>query len=403
MRRPQLLSSLACAATLLALTSSEALLAQSGSMLEACDTSNGKTSHQSNISNDDNRRIRISWSNDRCSIDMRAEGDFELERDFSDVRSMSRGGFLEIDVRIDGGERRSYEVSREGGEIERVYTVNREEQPIDEEARRWIGAMLMELERRTGFAAHTRVPDLLRNGGPNAVMDEVSRMGSDWVQRRYLSIMLDSAKLAEPDVRRALGLAGEELESDFEHASFLVDLGKREYVTTTVAGDFVKSTSHIESDFERRRALGAVLALDELPDAVVGELLRAGDSFDSDFERAELLIGAAKKHGFPNGEARDAYLKAASGIDSDFEKGRVLSRLTKEELNEDQLVALLSTAKTINSDFELANLLARIADGRSLDGRARDAYMAATETIESSFERRRALTALLGDSKRARM
>lgn len=402
MRRSTLPAALA-AIVVASLVTDADLHAQTG-VLQECSATGDKGSQSTSIhSDDDERRVRISWSNGRCTIDMRAEGEFQFERDLSDVRSMARGGYLEIDVRPRDGDRIEYEVRRDGDSIERIYRVNRQEQPIDAEAKQRIAALMLELERRTGFMAHSRVPDLLRQGGPNAVMDEVSRMVSDYVQRRYLSIMLDSAKLAEPDVRRALRLAGEELSSDFEHASFLMALGKDGYVTTAVAGDFVQSTTHIESDFERRRALSAVLALDDLPDAVVAELLRAGESFKSDFERAELLIGTAKKHGFPNGAARDAYLRAASGIESDFEKGRVLSRLTNEELNEDQLVSLLSTAKTINSDFELANLLAGVAKDRSLDGRARDAYMAATETIESSFERARALKALLGDTRRARM
>jgi hypothetical protein len=376
---------------------------QTPGLLEDCSTSRGKNSSSTSI-NDENdvRHWRISWSNDRCSIDMRAEGKFEFEQDLSDVKSMERGAFLEIDVRREG-DRRRYEVSHEGGELVRTYTVNRSERPIDDEARRWIAAMILELERRSGFAAPTRVAALLRAGGPTAVMDEVTRMSSDHVQRKYLSVMLDSARLESADVRRAINLSGEELASDHEHASFLVDLGRRSYVTTDVAGDFVKSTGSIQSDYERRRALGAVLTMDNLPAATVGELLRAAGSFNSDYERAELLIATAKANGFPDGPARDAYLDAASGIRSDHEKHRVLLRLTKAELTEDQLVALLSVAKGINSDYQLATLLIEVSDGRTLDGRARDAYLAATETLNSDYERRRALTALLGTAARGRM
>jgi hypothetical protein len=208
--------------------------------------------------------------------------------------------------------------------------------------------------------------------------------------------MMDSAKLAEPQVRRALTLSGEELSSDHEHANFLADLGRRGYVTTSVASDFVKSTGAIDSDHERRRALGAVLTIKDLPPATVGELLKAATTFESDHERAELLIATVEANGFPDGPARDAYLGAAGGIDSDHQKQRVLARLTKSELSDDQLVALLSTAKSIRSDHQLATLLVQVSDGRTLDGRSRDAYLAATETIESDHERRRALTALLG-------
>jgi hypothetical protein len=377
--------------------------AQTGGPLDGCDTGDEKSNSTTSIHEDDRvRRLRISWSTGRCSIDARAEGQFEFEGDLSDVKSMSRGAYLEIDVRREG-ERRRYEVSSDGNALERHYTVNRTEQPIDDEARRWIAAMILELERRSGFAAPARVGQMLRSGGPDAVMDEVERMSSDHIQRRYLTVMLDSAKLQEPQARRAITLAGDELASDHEHASFLAELGRRGYVTPALAGDFVTSTGSIQSDHERRRALGAVLTMRDLPAATVSELLRAASTFKSDYERAELLIGTVKANGFPDGAARDAYLGAATGIRSDYEKHRVLSRLTETELSEEQLVALLTAAKEIGSDYELASLLVEVSSGRTLDGRSREAYIAATETIGSDYERRRALTALLDNREPSRL
>lgn len=374
--------------------------AQMPAVLEGCDPSTEKTNSSMSISDDDgNRRWRITWANDRCSLDMRAEGRFELEPDLSDVRLLERGAFLEIEIRRDG-DRRRYEVSRDGDAIERRYTVNRTEQPIDDEARRWIAAIILELERRSGFAAPSRVSSLLRQGGPDAVMDEVAVISSDHVQGRYLSIMLDSARLGEAQVRRAIAVSAAEISSDHQQANFLVALGRRGLVTTAVASDFVTATGKISSDHERGRALGAVLALRDLPPAVIGELLRSARSFSSDHQRAELLIKTATTHGFPNGAARDAYLEAAAGIGSDHQKQRVLSGLVKSDLTNEQLIAVLGVAKGIGSDHQLAELLVQIAEGRTLDGSARDAYLAATETLGSDHQRRRALTALLGRSAR---
>ena len=378
----------------------QGLTAQTADLLDGCEASGSKASSSTSISDDgDERRWRISWSNDRCSIEMRAQGKFEIEPDLSDVRSMERGAFLEIDVRREG-DRRRYEVSRNGDALERHYTVNRAEQPIDDEARRWIAAMMLELERRSGFAAPTRVGDMLRRGGPEAVMDEVARMSSDHVQARYLSVLLDSARLDEPQVRRAIALSADELQSDHQQAKFLASLGSRGYVTNAVASDFVRATGSINSDHQKGSALAAVLTLRDLPPAVVGELLRAARTISSDHERAKLLIATADAHGFPDGVARDAYLEAAAGIGSDHQKQRVLSRLSKTDLSNEQLIALLGVAKSIGSDHQLAELLVGISRDRTLDGAARDAYLAATEKIGSDHQRRRALTALLGRSTR---
>lgn len=374
--------------------------AQSSGALDGCDTETDRASGSTSISEDDgSRRWRVIWANDRCSLDMRAEGRFELAPDLSDVLSMERGSSFEVEVRRDG-DRRRYEVSRDGESVERRYFVNRAERPIDEEARRWIASAILEVERRTGLAAPARVSSLLRQGGPNAVLDEVGRMASDHVQARYLAIMLDSARLDEPQVRRLISVSSEEISSDHHQANVLASLGGRGYVTTAVAGEFVKATDSIDSDHQRGRTLRAVLTLRDLPPAVVGEVLRAARAFESDHERAELLIATADTHGFPDGVARTAYLEAAADIDSDHHKQRVLSRLTKSELSAEQLVALLGVARSIDSDHNLAELLVQIGEGRALQGAARDAYLAATETIESDHHRRRALTALLGRNAR---
>src|SRR5688500_20152856 len=51
---------------------------------------------------------------------------------------------------------------------------------------------LLAVERRTAFAASSRVPQLYRSGGVRAVLSEISRMPSTHGKSRYYSVLLDT-------------------------------------------------------------------------------------------------------------------------------------------------------------------------------------------------------------------
>lgn len=360
-----------------------------------CQRGESKTGPNTTIRDDNhgNRIWRVSWSSGSCSIDMAARGDVRLKRDLSDIESLSSGGYFELTHRMDGVYRR-YEVDNRLGRTERHYYVDRRERELDAEGRRWVATMILELERHTGFAAEWRVSDLLRTGGVSAVLREVERLSSDHVQSRYLTILVDSVKLNDGDVRALMKTASSSIASDHNLSQTLIALGKRGLVTPAVAGDYVAATSTIQSSHDKRRTLQSVLTLDNLQPGTVVQLLNAASTISSDHDRAELLI-ATGKQGFPSGEARTAYLNAASEIRSDHDKRRVLSRLAAERLTDDQLIAVLRTATSIRSDHDLSSLLVELTQKHTIDGKVRDAYLAAVESIASDHDHRRALSALV--------
>lgn len=360
-----------------------------------CQHGESKSGQNTTINHDDSGRKtwRISWNSGSCSIDMVSRGDIRLKRDLTDIESLSRGGYFELTHRMDGVHRR-YEVDNATGALEKHYYVDRKEQELDAEGRRWIATMILELERHTGFAAEWRVSDLLKSGGVNAVLREVEQLTSDHVQSKYLTVLVDSAKLNDAEVRSIMKVASTTISSDHSLAQMLIALGKRGLVTAAVAADYVAATSTIQSSHDKRRTLQSVLLLDNLQAGTVVQLLNAASTISSDHDRAELLIATGKK-GFPGGEAREAYLGAASGIRSDHDKRRVLSRLASETLSDDQLIAVLKTATSIRSDHDLSSLLIELTKNHKIDGKVRDAYLAAVESISSDHDHRRALSALV--------
>jgi hypothetical protein len=352
-------------------------------------------------SDHDEKKWRVSWSTDGCSVDMTSRGEIEFTRDLDGIQSISRGGFFEITERI-GREKRKYEAERgSDGELEVIYTVNGERRPFDAEGKRWLGTLILELERNSGFAAKSRVPQILRRDGVDGVLAEVTRMSSDYVQRLYLNVLKDSTNLSDGDVRKVFSLAGKEIDSDYELASLLIAMGKDNYVKPATSAEYATAALTLQSDYERRRTYSALLKVPGLSPSVIRTVLEGASTMSSDYELASLLLELGPA-GLETSEMRTAFFKAASSIDSDYEQRRAYGALIKApELSKELLAALLKSAPNIGSDYECASLLVEIARRHALDSDLREAYIRAADSIGSDYEHRRALSALVKQTGRS--
>ena len=371
---------------------------QAQSAFRECASRNSKnhTNQQiSNSSHDDDRKWRVSWSTDECSVDMSSQGNVQFTRDLDGIESIGRGGFFEITERI-GREKRKYEAERgANGELEITYTVNGDRRPFDAEGKKWLSTLILELERNSGFAAYARVPQILRQSGVDGVLEEVSRMNSDYVQRLYLGILKDSTKLSDGDVRKVFQLAGKEIGSDYELASLLIGMGKANYVKPSTSAEYATAALTLQSDYERRRTYSALLKVPGLNSSVIRTVLEGASTMSSDYELASLLLELGPA-GLATPEMRTSFFKAATSIESDYEQRRAFGALVKApELSKELLADLLKSAPNIGSDYECASLLVEIAKNHALDSDLREAYIRAADSIQSDYEHRRALSALV--------
>jgi len=118
----------------------------------------------SSIHEDDNKRSwTVKLSGEGCSVDLRAEGRFEFNADFTDITRIPAGGFFRVDV-TDRGVRRQLEIEAgpRDGNLVRTWRVDGRERPYDADARAWFAAFLIELDRRTGIGVDVRLPMLIR-------------------------------------------------------------------------------------------------------------------------------------------------------------------------------------------------------------------------------------------------
>ncbi|MEJ7809472.1 MAG: hypothetical protein WKG32_03560 [Gemmatimonadaceae bacterium] len=356
----------------------------------------GRTSSHTSINDSrrDEARWTVSFSSGACSLEVRARGELRFNRDVTDLESVASGGYFEIET-DDGDLRRRLEVRPEGGGLERLYYVNGRSRDFDAEGRAWLAVALVELDRRTAFAAKWRVPRILEARGVDGVLDEISRMTADYARRIYFTTLLDSARLDPAAVRRALTQVGRELGSDYERAELLIAFAKRTTLDDAARLAYTEAADGISSDYEHRRALSALLETGTPNRATVDAVLRSATRIGSDYELATLLIAVTSRD-LVDDATRAAYFGAVATVDSDYEQRRALSALLARKGLSRELVAAVvrAGADGIASDYELATLLVSVAQGYPMDDTLRTAYLRAVDTIGSDHEHRRAMSAL---------
>lgn len=358
-----------------------------GGLMADCGESRGASIH----SEDDDLTVKI--RSEHCELRIESRGEIEYAHDDSGVVRMSGRAELEIDERRKGERKRLVVTPGPGGEPRYRWTVGGDERPFDDAGRAWLAQVLPEVFRATGLNADKRVARILAADGVAGVFAEIALIRGDYVGRIYLEHLLDQADLDSAELRAWLELAGGQLGSDYELAEALTGLPAKRLSEPGVGEAFVEAAATIGSDYELRRALTALIDGSTPTQATLDRILTTTQSIGSDYELAELLIRVAER--YPSGQPlSESYHRAASTIGSDYELRRTLSKALERPLTDGALVALLRTAHSIGSDYELAELLVAVGRAHRLNGAAREAFVAALETVGSKYEHGRAAEVL---------
>ena len=300
----------------------------------------------SSIRSDDGRQtITVKLDCARCAIDFRLEGKPQFNDDFTDLVSLSPGGFMRLDVK-DDGERRQLTIEPGHDGLSHTWKVNGHEAPYDDAARVWFAAFLVELDRRTAVGVDYRLPVLLRKGGVSAVLDETGRMPSDYVRSVYYSKLADATQLSSDDVVRVLDQATSLKTNDYYASELLKHFG-------TAAGDAkVRSAK-----------------------------LRMIQSMSSDYYRAESV-----KHIAGSGAEAQALIDAAATIESDYYRSESTAAiLANPSLTEGDLLAIVKLTAPARSDYYRSEMLRRVLAHRAANEAVRRAVLDATDGMSSYY------------------
>ncbi len=300
----------------------------------------------------------------------------------------------------------------DAAQVKRNYRVNGREQPLDAEARRWMGEMISSAMRELSIEPQRRVQRLHARGGAVAVLAEIERIHSDHSRRNHIEHFsrlgaLDAKTLdrllaaASPihsdfELRNALLAVMEtqtlaaaqqvamlkavaKMQSAYEQRSVLVPLAPKLGSEPDVARSWLAAVQTVHSDFEIRTILESMARRESLTAAQAGMVLDATMKIESDFERATALKAMVRHLVSARGSPLDPFFRSASKIHSDFERGGVLTLLVERvdldragyaplfaaidamQSNHEKQMVLVAVAKKMPRDQELASLFREVA------------------------------------------
>jgi beta-lactamase regulating signal transducer with metallopeptidase domain len=177
--------------------------------------------------------------------------------------------------------------------------------------------LLVQIAKLQPLDARTRAPFLRA----------LTTVGSDFECRRVVSAVVRADP--SPETLATMLDPSLAIDSDFEQASFLLDVVKSQAVEGPLRAPFFKGVETIGSSFERGRVLQAVAKRGTLSPETVVAVLRAVQGMGSSHETSQVLLAVAGAVPL-SGEARDLYVATAERL-GDFEEGRALSALVKSE------------------------------------------------------------------------
>lgn len=360
--------------------------------LRGCSAEGSRRSTHSHEGDDD--VVTLSITTGRCSVTFDADGKFTFNDDFTDIATLASGGRVVIEVDYGAHDRR-VTIQRGGNGLERVYKVDGDVRPFDDEAKAWLKETLTFLLRRTGFMAEARARWILDRRGIQGLIDEFGELSGDYTRRIYYQAAVESGTLDAAGYERIVTLAGQSIDSDYELAEFLIAVSRKQPLTERMQAGFVAAAKSISSDYERHRVLKAALSRPGITPAIEAAMLDAAAGINSDYELAELLIelNAAR----PIDEAvRPAFFKAVNSLQSDYEHRRVLDAVVARQGTSPAMLAdVLTSAQTITSDYQLAELLTKIGGSYVLDDALRPAFFAAAKNLNSDYEHGRTLLSVV--------
>jgi hypothetical protein len=325
------------------------------------------------------------------NFNIESRGKIELTDDDKDIKSMSSDGFLEITKTVFGS-KRSLRISSQGNSLKKEYYEGRTSLPFEPDGKKWLTEILPELVRTTTIGAESRVNRFYRQGGVNAVLNEIESLESDYVTAHYANALVNLS-VPSKDYPVIISRVASTLDSDHYLTEFLQKnltkfLATKESsdavftATTKMDSDHYKTevikealrvqspspeairsillaSGKMDSDHYKTEVLGSLLNQNNLTDAIMGEIMTASKAIESDHYKSIVLSRALAKTGLSNNSYQRA-LESIKEIESDHYKTEVITRLLTNQLPIGQLQNLVEISFSIDSDHYTTEVLKEV-------------------------------------------
>jgi len=338
---------------------------------------------------------RWEHSDDGLKRRFEARGKPEFTDDYSDIKSVSEGGWVIIEEQRNGQSLR-YEVRCDpAGNLTRAFYVNGAARALDETTKAWLAKFVLDVVRQGGFDAEKRVHTILTQKGVGGVLAEIDQISGDYAKRIYYTQLIKQANLDAPALRDVLRQMARNISSDYEQSQLLIAVAPMLTGKDVAIQPFFDALATIKSDYEHSRVLKTVLKQGTPSRALLTLVAGSTKTISSDYEKAGVLKSLAAVY-LDDPGLRDIYFQTIGTIESDYERRGVLTALVKtRNQSEEVLRLLLDAATAISSDYEKATFLIEVSNVYTGDLRLRSGFLKAVESIKSDYERGRVLSVLM--------
>ncbi len=351
------------------------------------------------------------------SFDVEYRGEIEVNATDTDITSIAPGGYFEVS-KTTFGSKRSIVIEPSGGKLVKEYYEGRSKVNYEPDGREWLEEILPDLVRTTGIAAKSRINRYFKEGGVNAVLNEISRLESSYVQSIYGKLLFQKPGLTDNELISAISQLARELSSSYylsqllEETSdkFLNKENTREAYFDAVAkidSDYYKAevlkkaftgsapsdavmskimyaTSDISSDYYQSEVLSELLSMRNLSSNALNEIIKTTRSIGSDYYQSQILSKAVKKDGLSD-EAYSSLMENISEIGSDYYMSQVFSDMLNSPLEENVLTNMVKLLnQNMGSDYYLSSVLSKMMREQKVSTNTMEALSEAIADMSSS-------------------
>lgn len=378
-------------------------------------TAQSQSRNESYSSNNDSR-VKFRHSNGMTNFNVESRGKFELTDDDRDIKSMSSDGYLEITKTVFGS-KRSVIISPQAGKMKYEYFEGRTQVAFEPDGRKWLSEILPELVRSTTIGAESRVNRFYRLNGTKGVLDEISKIESDYVKAHYANLLMD-LPVPSKDYSTIANVITDQIESDHYRTEFykknmskllstkestdaLFNATKKlesdHYKTEVIKASLrngpasldgvkiiLQASATMESDHYKTEVLSALLKQSNLDDAVITEIISGTSNIESDYYRSVVLNRSLDRPGLSS-TAYNRALESIRNIESDHYKTEVLSRIIKNNLTSENQVMVVNAASSIKSDHYATTVANQLVQKQNLSDEAFQKLLETIGTHDSDY------------------
>jgi hypothetical protein len=330
--------------------------------------------------NSSSRKSKISINNSRNDFKIEYEGEIIFSDDDSDIKDISRGGYIEIKKSSFGRSRRII-IEKEGGKLIRKFYIGWSEKEYYPDGKNWLSDILPDILRSTTISAKSRVDRFYNKGGANAVLSEVKKMDSDYVQSAYFELLL-TKDLTTQEIIKTLETVGNTIKSNHYLSGILKKNQQLLLKSPETLDAYIAVAKNVDSDHALNQIIKAVIANRNISDSQVASILKIASDINSDYYLSDVLEELMDKREF-NKQNLELVMQLSKNINSDNYKSNILKKAVRSEnISKEAFDGFFISLKDINSDHYTTEVLEELMKNK-LDS---DSFGRVLEIIQENID-----------------